>query len=190
MSNNLPCISNRLPPPPTVVIPTPYPPRDNGPVVDRSAFHAEYGLPNQITMEEDDCDSAPSDDNDDSDYIEDVETEVVDSEEQLPPSKRRKRNQQVDTDLAEGLDQSPPSVRSLSQRDHSPEPASDRIQSGERTNSSPRVPHTTELWIGCDLLFEIFVYKDGSLTNERLNSQRGPISTDALGGVVQIVRPI
>jgi hypothetical protein len=90
-------ISSLLPPPPAVVIPAPlhslsgpsdgaviHHPSDDGPVIGRSALEAECDRPSQVTLEEDNCDSVPSDDDNDSDYLEDVDAEVLDQEEQLP----------------------------------------------------------------------------------------------------------
>jgi hypothetical protein len=137
-SNKSQWISSQLPPPPAVVIPAPFHSHsaplegtvthqlsDNGPAVDRSVFQAECHRPSHIPVEEDDCDSVPSDDDKDSDYLEDIESaEVLGLEEQLPPSKRRKLNQPLDGDLSESLgsDQSLLSARSPSQREQSREP--------------------------------------------------------------------
>lgn len=138
-STTSPCISSLLPLLPAVVILAPldgllaplegavtHQPSDDGPAVDRSAFQAACDRPSQISAEEDDSDSVPSDDNSDSDYPEDIGTEVLDPEKQSPPSKRRKLNQPLDADLSEplGSDQGAPSPRSPSQHDHSRGPPS------------------------------------------------------------------
>jgi hypothetical protein len=73
-------------------------------------------------LEEDDCDSVASDDDIDSDYLEEIETETVDLGEQFPLSKRRKRNQQLDAELPQSLG-TDPSLPSASQCDHCREPA-------------------------------------------------------------------
>jgi hypothetical protein len=138
LSNQSLRISSLLPPPPAVVIPAPFhglsallegtatrQHNDDGPAADRSVLQAEYGSPTQIPVEEDDCHSVTSDDDNDSDYLEDVETGALDAEERLPPSKRHKRNHSLEANLPKclGSDLSP-SARFSSQHDHSRELAS------------------------------------------------------------------
>jgi hypothetical protein len=104
LSNKLHCILSQLPPPPIVVIPATFrgllaQPEgaithqlsENRPAINRLVFQAKCDQPSQIPVEEDNYDSVPLDDNNDSNYLKDIKSaEVLGPEEQLPPSKRRK----------------------------------------------------------------------------------------------------